>query len=383
MKPLLSRIAILALSAAGGAQAAPLRVGAVFGTGRGVGPSRSQGGVCFESRKGATDVTQSATLKPGCPTSSARRPPAPRSGTATRTTARCRWARCRSWTSSPRARRWSSRARRSSTCWRSAARPATTARGPKGFPTKDKKPVPIPTMEAMLPDAEEPPARPRPHLVPGLPPHDQAQQAGRPLRRPISFDQPQLLCGKCHGDKLRDWRDGIHGKRIGDFTSTGKKRWFTCTECHNPHNVQDGARNKGFVQLQPETPPQLPRACSTRTTRRPTRSRTDPAPMSDTTPSPTAATHLGRPGADARRPDAQRRQDAGLLRAAAGHPHRRPEEHDGDQRQDQPHGRALPGADAPQHGLELTEPNASASPTSATSASCRRWRSANCPSRSA
>ena len=63
---------------------------------------------------------------------------------------------------------------------------------------------------------------------------------------PVSFDQPQLLCGKCHGDKLRDWRDGIHGKR-------------TCTECHNPHNVQDGARNRGFVQLAPESPPQLPR----------------------------------------------------------------------------------------------------------------------------
>jgi hypothetical protein len=76
---------------------------------------------------------------------------------------------------------------------------------------------------------------------------------------PVSMDQPQLLCGKCHGDKLRDWRDGIHGKRIGEFASTGKKRWFTCTECHNPHNVQDGARNKGFIQLQPETPPQLPR----------------------------------------------------------------------------------------------------------------------------
>ena len=68
-----------------------------------------------------------------------------------------------------------------------------------------------------------------------------------------------MLCGKCHGDKLRDWRDGIHGKRIGSFTSTGKKRWFTCTECHNPHNVQDGARNHGFAQLQPEPSPQLPR----------------------------------------------------------------------------------------------------------------------------
>jgi cytochrome c553 len=76
---------------------------------------------------------------------------------------------------------------------------------------------------------------------------------------PVSFDAAQLLCGKCHGDKLRDWRDGIHGKRIGDWASTGKKRWFTCTECHNPHNVQDGERNRGFVQLAPESPPQLPK----------------------------------------------------------------------------------------------------------------------------
>lgn len=129
---------------------------------------------------------------------------------------------------------------------------------PPGFP-KDKKPVPIPTMEAMLPDVKN-------------------LQHGRgriwcldchhPTKRnmlvdhfgdPISFDQPQLLCGKCHGDKLRDWRDGIHGKRIGEWASTGKKRWFVCTECHNPHDVQDGDRNRGFAQLQPESPPQLPK----------------------------------------------------------------------------------------------------------------------------
>lgn len=129
---------------------------------------------------------------------------------------------------------------------------------PPGFP-KGKHPVPIPTMEGMLPEVK-----------------DLQHGRGRiwcldchhPTQRntlvdhfgdPISFDQPQLLCGKCHGDKLRDWRDGIHGKRIGDFTSTGKKRWFTCTECHNPHNVQDGVRNRGFIQLQPEPPPQLPK----------------------------------------------------------------------------------------------------------------------------
>jgi hypothetical protein len=124
---------------------------------------------------------------------------------------------------------------------------------------KDKRPKPNPTMEAMVPDlANLQHGRGRIWCM------DCHHTTKRNMLvdhygDPISFDQPQLLCGKCHGDKLRDWRDGIHGKRIGEFTSTGKKRWFTCTECHNPHNVQDGARNRGFVQLQPEPPPQLPK----------------------------------------------------------------------------------------------------------------------------
>lgn len=75
----------------------------------------------------------------------------------------------------------------------------------------------------------------------------------------ISFNQPQKLCGKCHGQIYRDWRDGIHGKRIGMWTPGGKKRWWICTECHNPHNVQQGMRNSGFAQLQPEPAPELPK----------------------------------------------------------------------------------------------------------------------------
>lgn len=75
----------------------------------------------------------------------------------------------------------------------------------------------------------------------------------------IDFDQPQKLCGKCHGPVYRDWREGIHGKRIGEWAGTGKKRWFVCTECHNPHDVQQGARNSGFVQLAPEPAPILPK----------------------------------------------------------------------------------------------------------------------------
>ena len=124
---------------------------------------------------------------------------------------------------------------------------------------KDKKPKPIPTMEGMLPDAKN-----LQHGRGGIWCLDchhttQRNKLVDHFGDPISFDQPQVLCGKCHGDKLRDWRDGIHGKRIGDFTSTGKKRWFTCTECHNPHNVQHGETSRGFKPLQPEPPPQLPR----------------------------------------------------------------------------------------------------------------------------
>lgn len=77
--------------------------------------------------------------------------------------------------------------------------------------------------------------------------------------RPISFNEPQKLCGKCHGQIYRNWRDGIHGKRIGEWASNGKKRWFVCTECHNPHDVQHGTRNSGFAQLEPELAPELPK----------------------------------------------------------------------------------------------------------------------------
>ncbi len=133
--------------------------------------------------------------------------------------------------------------------------------GPEFNPPKlpaDNRPAPNPTMAAMVPDLQ--------NLQHGrgriwcMDCHHNTQR-NRLVDNfgdPVSFDQPQLLCGKCHGDKLRDWRDGIHGKRTGEWASTGKKRWFTCTECHNPHNVQDGARNRGFIQIAPESPPQLP-----------------------------------------------------------------------------------------------------------------------------
>ncbi|WP_456405263.1 hypothetical protein [Thiolapillus sp.] len=75
----------------------------------------------------------------------------------------------------------------------------------------------------------------------------------------ISFNQPQVLCGKCHGQVYRRWREGIHGKRIGMWVDGGKKRWWVCTECHNPHDVEQGERQSGFAQLDPEPAPMLPK----------------------------------------------------------------------------------------------------------------------------
>lgn len=217
--------------------------------------------VCFESRKGATEVTQHE-VKPGLPNVKC----SPRTGAALwygdpfdgttpmgdiplldKTVAAHAFVK-------PRSEHLSILPMCGTACHNGV--------GPNFNPPtlpKDKKPKPIPTMEGLLPDAKD--------LQHGrgriwcLDCHHTTQRNKLVdnFGDPVSFDQPQLLCGKCHGDKLRDWRDGIHGKRIGEWATDGKKRWFVCTECHNPHNVQDGARNRGFIQLQPEPAPQLPR----------------------------------------------------------------------------------------------------------------------------
>lgn len=212
--------------------------------------------VCFESRKGASEITQHE-LKPGLAnvkcsptTGAALWYGDPFEGTVPmgKMPQMDKIAEGRAWVK-PRTAQLKLYAQCGVACHNGII--------PKALPTS-KHPTPIPTMEAMVPDVKD--------LQHGrgriwcLDCHDAKKRNmfTDNFGDTISMDQPQLLCGKCHGDKLRDWRDGIHGKRIGEFASTGKKRWFTCPECHNPHNVQDGARNKGFIQIEPESPPQLP-----------------------------------------------------------------------------------------------------------------------------
>ena len=62
----------------------------------------------------------------------------------------------------------------------------------------------------------------------------------------LDFKESYKLCGQCHGDKLRDWKVGVHGKRTGDWN--GEKQYFLCVSCHNPHSPR-------FKPIKPEPPP--------------------------------------------------------------------------------------------------------------------------------
>ncbi|QWR78429.1 hypothetical protein [Candidatus Magnetomonas plexicatena] len=50
----------------------------------------------------------------------------------------------------------------------------------------------------------------------------------------VTFENSYNLCGQCHGNILRDWKTGIHGKRTGYWN--GDKTYYLCVNCHNPHS---------------------------------------------------------------------------------------------------------------------------------------------------
>ncbi|UCE60237.1 MAG: hypothetical protein JSU63_00520 [Phycisphaerales bacterium] len=52
----------------------------------------------------------------------------------------------------------------------------------------------------------------------------------------IPYDQPQLLCAKCHGLVFRDWTHGVHGRTNGYWdASRGPLDRQKCIRCHDPH----------------------------------------------------------------------------------------------------------------------------------------------------
>lgn len=65
----------------------------------------------------------------------------------------------------------------------------------------------------------------------------------------VDFTESYRLCGQCHGDKFRDWKVGVHGKRTGYWN--GDKQYLLCVHCHNPHDPK-------FKALKPLPPPDRP-----------------------------------------------------------------------------------------------------------------------------
>ncbi len=66
---------------------------------------------------------------------------------------------------------------------------------------------------------------------------------------PVPFEESYRLCGQCHGEKLRDWRAGVHGRRSGNWN--GAKTYLLCAHCHNPHQPR-------FQAIQPKPAPRPP-----------------------------------------------------------------------------------------------------------------------------
>ena len=66
----------------------------------------------------------------------------------------------------------------------------------------------------------------------------------------VPFAESYRLCGQCHGEKYRDWRVGVHGRRVGQWN--GQKEYLLCVHCHNPHEPR-------FKPLKPKAPPQRPK----------------------------------------------------------------------------------------------------------------------------
>lgn len=65
----------------------------------------------------------------------------------------------------------------------------------------------------------------------------------------VPFERSYELCGQCHGDKYRDWRAGVHGRRSGNWD--GHKKYLLCVNCHNSHAPK-------FQPLKPLPPPIRP-----------------------------------------------------------------------------------------------------------------------------
>ena len=77
----------------------------------------------------------------------------------------------------------------------------------------------------------------------------------------IAWDQPQLLCARCHGPVYRDWQAGSHGRTNGHWdTAAGPQLRRKCIECHDPHvppfQAMKPAPGPRTLRMGPALPPE-------------------------------------------------------------------------------------------------------------------------------
>lgn len=65
----------------------------------------------------------------------------------------------------------------------------------------------------------------------------------------VPFEESYRVCGQCHGEKYRDWRAGVHGRRSGQWN--GHKTYLLCAHCHSPHQPH-------FQPIAPKPAPKPP-----------------------------------------------------------------------------------------------------------------------------
>lgn len=69
------------------------------------------------------------------------------------------------------------------------------------------------------------------------------------IGQPMSTENSEALCARCHGPKIRDWKDGSHGRTNGFWDdSFGERKKLTCVQCHDPHTPK-------FPKMVPSPPP--------------------------------------------------------------------------------------------------------------------------------
>ncbi|MBF0154671.1 MAG: hypothetical protein HQL64_13095 [Magnetococcales bacterium] len=68
---------------------------------------------------------------------------------------------------------------------------------------------------------------------------------------PVAMVDAWRLCERCHAGQTRDWRFGVHGKRVQGWR--GERRVSPCANCHDAHHP-------AWSPVSPAPPPNRPRS---------------------------------------------------------------------------------------------------------------------------